>query len=222
MKDTSPLSLTVKTTDTLKPFSYHEWLQETSRLHRYGMTLPRYAEPTFQGSILSTEDFHAKTFLLRDAELAWKESEAVYSSRSLGSLARYDRDSYSWRTYQRSLFEEQNELLGSFAAYGMTVDGEFYPLRMWERSTGEIDGGCWATPNARDGKDLSRTKAFLAARERHSPSLATIALINGLEWTNVVSLYENAMGYAFSWTEIESTPSVTQWFRPKREKPLKG
>jgi hypothetical protein len=39
-------------------------------------------------------------------------------------------------------------LLESFAAYGMTVDGEFYPLVMWERITEENDGGYWPTPQA--------------------------------------------------------------------------
>ena len=145
-KDMSSPSLTVKTTDTRKGSSYHEWLQETCRLRRYGMTLPRYGELTFQGSILSTEDSPAKIFPLPDAERAWAASAADYFSRSSGSRARYDPDSSSWRTSQSLLFEEQSELLASFAASGMTVGGAYYPLRMWARITGERDGGCWPTP----------------------------------------------------------------------------
>lgn len=146
-KDTLPPSLTVKMTDTHKRYSYHEWLQETSRLHQYGMTLPRFGEPTFLASILSMEDSPAKTFPLQAAEKAWEESAAVFSSRSLGLSASYDLASCSWRTSQRLLFEEQNELLGNFAAYGMTVDGAFFPLLTWERITDENDGGYWPTPN---------------------------------------------------------------------------
>ena len=119
-------------------------------MRQYGMTLPRYGEPTFLGSILSTEDSPARTLALPAAEQAWAESEADYSSRSSGSLAKYDLDSSSWRTSQRLLFEEQNELLANFAAYGMTVDGSLYRLQTSEQTTKENDGGCWPTPCARD------------------------------------------------------------------------
>jgi hypothetical protein len=60
----------------------------------------------------------------------------------------YDPPSSSWRTSQQLLFEDQNELLANFAAYGMTVDGVFYPLQMWARITDESDGGSWPTPGA--------------------------------------------------------------------------
>src|SRR5689334_19635678 len=41
----------------------------------------------------------------------------------------------------------------------------------------------WPTPAARDGKDISRSNAFLSQRERHSPSMATRLLERGTPWT---------------------------------------
>jgi hypothetical protein len=36
----------------------------------------------------------------------------------------------------------------------MTVDGECYPLQMWERTIRERDGFYWRTPTAADGKNM--------------------------------------------------------------------
>jgi hypothetical protein len=93
----------------------------------------------------------ARIFPWQAAERAWKDSGAGYFSRSLGSAAKYDPGSFSWRTSQRLLFEDQNELLENFAASGMTVDGEFFPLRMWARITDAKDGGFWRTPDTGAG-----------------------------------------------------------------------
>ena len=146
--DTSNLSLIVKTTDMLKPFSYHEWLQENCRLLRYGTTLQPSSQQASQGSRLSTEVFPARTLALQAAEKAWQESAADYFLRSSGSSARYDRDSFSWRTFQQSLFEEQSELLANLLASGMTVDGEFYPLRINDVGANHRRERWWLLANA--------------------------------------------------------------------------
>jgi hypothetical protein len=70
------------------------------------------------------------------------------------------------------------------------------------RIVGNVSG-LLPTPNARDGKDLSTTTAFLAARERHSPSLSTEALTAGVAPQNVAPLYEAAMGFPWGWTAVE-------------------
>jgi len=120
--------------------------QGTYQPHQSGMTYSLFMEPCSHVLTSSMEDSPAKTLALPDGELAWTESEADYFSRSQGSLAKYDHDSSSWKTSQRLLFEDQNESLESFAASGMTVDGEFYPLKMWERITDEKGGGFLPTP----------------------------------------------------------------------------
>lgn len=116
----------------------------------------------------------ARIFPLQDAEKAWEDHEVLYFLKSLVSLARYDPDSCSWRTSQRLLFEEQNELLENFAASGMTVDGAFYPLRMWARITDGKDGGVlpgdgrlWMTPKAGNCGMTARTTGRPLERSTH-------------------------------------------------------
>lgn len=92
---------------------------------------------------------------------------------------------------------------------GMTRNGIAYQRAPLVPLTGATASGLLPTPNARDGKDLSRTTAFLSAMTRHSPSIATEALAAGVGWQNVAPLYEIAMGYAPGWTDLASKPSET-------------
>jgi hypothetical protein len=221
-KDTSSPSPTVKTTDTLKLFYSTVWPMDLSLLLLSQTTSGHWREIHYPcPSISSTEASPAKTLAWRDAELVWKESEVDYFSRSSGCAARYDPDSSSWRTSQRLLFEEQNELLESFAAYGMTVDGAFYPLRMWERRIYENDGSCWptlqATQRGTRGKDLVIDRKSIRRRgsgERRGMDLSMLLGGNpNPEWA------EWFMGYALKWTALEDW--AMRWFRPRRGKRLK-
>ncbi len=150
-KATSGLSPIVKTIDIAKVYSYREWRMETSPTGRCGTTYGLSTDGLTVAWTSFMADSPARTFPAPDAEKAWGGAEADFFSRSSGSLAKYDLASSSWRTFQRLLFEEQNELLASFAASGMTVDGAFYPLRMWERITDAKDGGYLPTPRETDG-----------------------------------------------------------------------
>jgi len=90
--------------------------------------------------------FLAKTYPLRDAEKDWTESEAAFFQKSLGSLAKFDPPSCSWKTFQQSLLGEGCESLQSLPPSGMTRDGVLYQLQMSEPTTAENDGGFWPTP----------------------------------------------------------------------------
>ena len=151
-KDTSPLSLTVKTTDMLKPYCCPSCKKVYWSEHQYGTTCELFKGKCCLQLTSSTAGSPVRIFPTLAAKKAWTESEAVYSLRSLGLSASYDLLSCSWRTFQRLLFEEQSELLENFASCGMTVGGGFYPLQMWERTTKEKDGSFWRTPQARDWK----------------------------------------------------------------------
>jgi len=164
----------VKTPDTLKPFSSPEWQEETCPSPRSGTMSKQSIKRTLPPPKLFMAASPAKTFPLRAAERAWKESEADYSSRSLGLSASYDRDSSSWRTSQRLLFEEQTELLANFASSGMTVAGAFYPLQMWARITkgngGGVlpgDGRLWMTPKAGNCGMTARTTGRPLEKSTH-------------------------------------------------------
>src|SRR3990167_5853649 len=51
-------------------------------------------------------DFHAQISLSPVAKSGLKEKEVVYGLKCLGSFAKFDPSSSSWKTYQRSLLNE--------------------------------------------------------------------------------------------------------------------
>ena len=76
----------------------------------------------------------------------------------------------------------------------------------------------WPTPAARDGRDISRSNAFLSQRERHSPSMATCLLTQGAHWTVITAIYCLAMGYPSQWNDARPRVTETQLSRNSRPK----
>lgn len=76
-------------------------------MSRNGKTSEKSKEQTLSNPAeqltLFQEDFHAPTSLLPATKSESKENEVVYGLKCLGSFARFDQDSSSWKTYQRSL-----------------------------------------------------------------------------------------------------------------------
>ena len=77
--------------------------------------------------------------------------------------------------------------------------------------------GSWPTPAARDGKDVSRSNAFLSQRLRHSPSMATRWLSLGRPWQVITAVYCLAMGYPSSWNETRLKAMATPSSRKSRK-----
>lgn len=75
----------------------------------------------------------------------------------------------------------------------------------------------WPTPTARDGRDISRSTAFLSARERHAPSMATRLLERGAPWTAITPIYCLAMGYPSHWNALRPVDTVTRSSRKSRQ-----
>lgn len=173
-KSGSRRSHTAKSTPTLAQSSFLVCLTDKYPPRPYGTTSPRSTAPCYPSSPKSsTEASPAKTFPLPAAERAWAESVPAFSMRSLGLLAKYDHLSFSWKTFQRSLFEASETLSESFPGFGMTVGGEFYPLRTWGRRTDEIDGGSLPTPCTVDGGSYFNKSKSSGATNR--PTLGAMA-----------------------------------------------
>lgn len=73
------------------------------------------------------------------------------------------------------------------------------------------------TPCARDGRDISRSNAFLSQRKRHSPSLATRLLDSGHSWRVITAAYCLAMNLPLLWNAAAPADTATQSTR-KRQK----
>lgn len=90
----------------------------------------------------------ARISALQEMESAWKESEAAFSLKSRDSLANYDRDSFSWKTSQLSLFGGLTAFSWSSLRWGMIVDGQLYQPANLAPHTCEKGGGYLPTPTA--------------------------------------------------------------------------
>lgn len=140
----------VSVTDTHKAFYCPECDQVTLIELQSGMMCNHSQKTICQESTSLQVDFPAKTSVLQELEQAWMESEVDYFSKFPDSLASYDQDSYSWKTYQLSLFGGLTEYVWSSLRWGMIVDGRLYQPLRWVPRTLESDGSYLPTPTAID------------------------------------------------------------------------
>lgn len=120
-----------------------------------GTILPHLmANPGGESATSCLEDSHVKTLVTRGkGQESRKAREAVCSSNSCESLAKYDLKSSSWRTYQQSIEEGSTLFLGRFPKQGMMRNGCIYEQVKSERITDGKDGSVWPlypTPQACD------------------------------------------------------------------------
>lgn len=67
------------------------------------------------------------------------------------SLAKWNRDSSSWRTWQATSFSDSPTCLASLPKMGMTRRGSLCRLRTWAPRMGGSGSSAWPTANAGDG-----------------------------------------------------------------------
>ncbi len=122
-----------------------------SRLSRFGMTFAPLTDDL--GEELLTwfrEGFPARTSAppaeVQDSTANGRDSGAKWPA----SLAKYDPDSRSWKTAQFSLLGDLEPFSETWPRWGMTADGEFFPLPTPERRTSVKGSGLWASPASAD------------------------------------------------------------------------
>ena len=164
-------SVQSNTTPTPDQYYWPDKPTEHSRLSRFGTTCERLTGNL--GEELLTwyrADFHAKTSALPEPEPESTEREADSGARWPGSLAKYDRDTCSWKTAQRSLLGDSEPSLVTWPRSGLMLDGQCWELPTLERRTSESASGFWQTPVADDavnrqaGKWNSRGEPKLSAQ----------------------------------------------------------
>ncbi len=127
---------------------------ESFQSSQSGMMSPPSTELRGEGkSMSSAEDSRAKTSQARGGGLELKANEADSGQKWPESLAKYDRNSRSWRTAQCLLFEDLGESLETFPNWGMMRGGECWEQAMWEEITSEKGYGFWPTPVASECRD---------------------------------------------------------------------
>jgi hypothetical protein len=108
--------------------------------------------------------FHVQTSALLEGELDSMENNRQCGITWRGWLAKFDPDSYSWKTAQCSFIEESGESLLTFPVSGMTRDGLLWELSMLEHRISVTERGLWRTPDTGGGG----TEAVIRGQESSS------------------------------------------------------
>lgn len=200
--DPSP---TVKSTTTVKEFSYQEWRQATSPHPQFGTMCDPFQLKVFpQESTLSPEAFPARISALQDAEKAWKESEADYFSRSCAWPKKSSPSSYFWRTSPLLHPEEAVPSLEKLPRWGMIVDGVLYPLLPLEPCTDENAGSYWLTPSTMEHLPVRTGKALDYVMRR-----------GGTSYRKTPGRLNEQVAYPSMWPLV-ATPTASQAGKPIR------
>jgi len=142
-----------------------------SRLSRFGMTYKPLTETRGEELLMSyREDFLAKTLALQGEAQDLMEKVPQCGITWRGWLAKFDPDSYSWKTAQCSFIEESGECLETFPASGMTRGGLLWEQTRSERPTKGIERGLWRTPDTGGGGHLDFSNKARIIEKMVSPS----------------------------------------------------
>jgi hypothetical protein len=148
-------------------------------------------------SMSSQGDSLAKTSALQAEAQDLTENNPQCGITWRGWLAKFDQDSYSWKTAQCSFIEESGESLVTFPVSGMTRSGLLWELPMLAHRTSATERGLWRTPDTGGGgmqKQLSQGKTHRASG--HSIQIRLQDQVNNPKlWPTPVQRMYKDMGY---------------------------
>jgi hypothetical protein len=101
----------------------------------------------------SAEGSHAKTSALLETERDSMEIGVDCGEKWPELLAKFDQDSFLWRTAQLLLFEDWGESLEIWPLWGMTRGGAAWALTCLEPNITAPDSGWLPTPTCADAKN---------------------------------------------------------------------
>lgn len=132
-------------------------MTDFSRPSRFGMTFAPLTDDL--GAELLTwflAASHARTSAWPERAQASAANDPACGPTWRGSLARFDRDSRSWKTVQLCLLGDSELSSVTWPRSGMTADGQCWELPMSELRTSGTDSGLWPTPTASLGTNGGR------------------------------------------------------------------
>ena len=178
-----------------------------SRLSRFGMTYKPLTEDLGEELLmLYREGFPVKTSLPRGKEQGLTESEAGCGPKWRGSFARFDPDSYSWRTHQCSLLGGLTEYSETWPRWGSMRNGECWERQTLAHRTSEIASGLWGTPTT--SQDYKPVRKLTPSEANGTHGVILVGSV-GESYPNLIGRYlkplvtEWLMGWPLGWTALE-------------------
>ncbi len=134
-------------------------MTDFSRLSRFGMMFKPLTDNRGEELLtLFREAFPVRTFPSQAEAQDLMESSPQCGITWRGWLAKFDPDSYSWKTAQCSFIEDSDESLATFPVSGMTRDGLLWEQSMLAHRIRGTERGLWRTPDTGGGGDLWPTQ----------------------------------------------------------------
>ena len=142
-----------------------------SRLSRFGMTFKPLTESRGEELLmLFREAFPVRTFPSQAEAQDLMENNPQCGTTWRGWLAKFDPDSYSWKTAQCSFIEDSDESLATFPVSGMTRDGLLWEQSMLAHRIKGTERGLWRTPDTGGGGPLAYSNKARIIERMASPS----------------------------------------------------
>jgi hypothetical protein len=130
------------------------------------------------------------------------------------SLAKWDRDTSSWKTAQRLLFADSVESLETFPRWGLMRGGELLAQTPVDFNITEPGSGWLPTPTATDGKGGTTAIRADTGKQRTDQLRHYVKIHFGVTYPNP-SWLDEVMGFPTDWTALApvATPKFQQWLR---------
>jgi hypothetical protein len=126
-----PPSVLSRLIHTAKKFSCRDNVMASYPDFQSGMTSGTLTEPHGRESLTSFQaDSHAKTSVQQEKARGSLANDLDYGPKWQGSFARYNPNTFLWKTRQGSLFGGLEEFSGTWPRWGTMLHGE-----CWERKT---------------------------------------------------------------------------------------
>lgn len=208
------------TTPTPAAYYWPDKTTEHSRLSRFGMT----SEPLTadHGAELLTwflAASHARTSPLPEMATDSMASAPAFGQRWLGSLAKYNPHSRTWKTHQCSLLGGSDEFSETWPQWGSMRNGELWLRPIPALLTSVSESGYWPTPtvcgnynrkgaSATSGDGLATAVKKGKSRMERTGSKAVEVLPQAVggplspDWT------EWLMGWPIGWTDLKPLETV--------------
>jgi len=182
-------------------------MTDFSRLSRFGMTYKPLTENLGKELLtLYLEDFHAQTLVQqKKTQKDLMEKPLECGEKWRGWLAKFNPDTFSWKTAQCSLLEDSKECLQTLPRSGMTRNGLLWDAPNLEQNIKETEFGLWGTPTTSQDFKPVRKLAPSEANGKHGTILVGSI---GKEHPHLIGRYlkplvtEYLMGWPIGWTDL--------------------
>ncbi len=157
-------------------------------------------------SMSCAADFPAKTSAQQERAPESPEREADSGPKWQGSFAKWDQDSYSWKTHQCSLLGGWESFSETWPRWGLMRDGACWEVVTQDCQPSEIVFGLWPAPACStriQGKMSAETVKKSCLENGHQIHVSGLLILAGWPRSKFQSAHQWIMGWPIGWTSLK-------------------